>query len=300
MKTERRHELQKNELADWMTQYVEILQNYWQVILAGVIGVMALVWLIAYLATPGPKNSKEWRDYLTELAKPATDDEEGTELAAFGRKNHATTPGLWALQLSADRDLAQGLQQQFVDRTKSKDAFTKAAETYVQVVQDTKDPFLLARANFGAAQAYEGSGELAKAIDYYNAAAKHDGERTIGRESKKRLAYLEKKETAEWFDWFFKHKLEPIAPRPTRTPLPPMKMEMLSPFRDLPDFPELDLPDPEDIERPIQSRPILGPVPPPTSSDKKTETPPAAPEPKTDSKATTPAEPKADPKPAGK
>ena len=286
MKTDRRHELEKNELADFANQSSDILSNYWQAILAGIIGLVALVWFIGYMMTPGARNTKEWRDYLTVLSKSSTDEASADALGSFGRNNRSTTAGLWALALSADRDLAQGLQQQFIDRKKSTEAFNNAAEAYLLVVKDSKDPFLLARANFGAAQAYEGIGDVAKAIDYYHAAAKHDGDKALGRESKRRLALLEKKETAEWYASFFKHPLMPIATRQTKPELP-------NPYRDLPDNPELSLPSPDDVTKPVFTRPIQGPPPPPTAPEKKPETPV---DPTTEKKTETPTEPKAEEK----
>jgi len=271
MKTERRHELQHNELADWVSQSMEILQNYWQLILAGIIGVIALVWLVSYMLTPAPRGGKEWRDYLTAMSD-ASKDKPGEALEPFGNKNRTSTAGQWALQLVADRHLAEGMQQQFIDRDKSKKAFIEAAETYNKVSQDAKDPFLLTRSNYGAAQAYEGAGNLAKAIEYYKLVVTHDKERTLGKEAKRRLTLLEKKETAEWYDWFFKHRLQPVATRP-------QNREMLNPYSDLPDDPELSLPNPEDITKPVFTRPLFGPPPAPRPPEKKPET---APEKKTE------------------
>lgn len=207
MKTQRRHELQHNELADWLGAYADKVRPYTKIGLSLLIGAVVIVAVAMY-----------WRSQ--QRAKLASG------WSAFGRafnsyeqlrsvaEQYPQSPaGLWATEAAADIDLAEGKNELYVNRTVAKERLDLAKEGYEKILAVSRDPVALARARFGLAKVHEsrsGVGlkeyqpedELKLARELYSAVYDADPESALGKASKKRLDYLETEAAEEWYRWF--------------------------------------------------------------------------------------------------
>ena len=92
MKSERRHELQQNELAGWVGKFIEDIRPYATMILGGVAVVVvgAMVW--AYISgTQLAERQAGWSEFHAALASEDVD-----ELLLVAKANEGTRAGYWA------------------------------------------------------------------------------------------------------------------------------------------------------------------------------------------------------------
>ena len=159
MKTERRHELQTNVLADWLGKkiegfqpYFKVIQPYFKSIVA--VSLLLLAAIFAFMVLNGSQSSRQgasWAEFMSAFGQRDAD-----LLDRVADSNEGTTAGLWAKQAMADIQLADGTSQLYMDRDAAAEALDDAAAAYKEVVdQAGKHPMLRRRAMFGLAQANE-------------------------------------------------------------------------------------------------------------------------------------------------
>ena len=154
MKTERRHELQTNELAIWLTSWLEAIKPYSKVLL-GALVLLAAVWFAAaYVRSRGRESESRAWTALFQAYTPSAASDVSEQMADVAKSYPGTPAGLWALQTAADVHLAEGSQQLFRDREQAKQDLQQAQETYDTIAQQATDPMLKQRAMFGAAQCW--------------------------------------------------------------------------------------------------------------------------------------------------
>jgi hypothetical protein len=113
MKSERRHELQTNELADWLGEQVAALRPHAGLITLCVVGaVLALLVAVSYFGSEDRTVARNWSIYFGAFnqREPIKVME---QLASQGK---GTPAALWALQSTGDMHLAQGAGLLFSDR----------------------------------------------------------------------------------------------------------------------------------------------------------------------------------------
>jgi hypothetical protein len=208
MKTERRHELQTNMLADKLAHWIAAAEPYGQMILAGVVAVLVLIFAYLYMSARQTQRLAEgWDQYFV-----AFNSQDGTKLAAIAESYPRTPVAEWARLMTADMMLAQSIQQLFTDKANAVQEIRRAADLYTQLFQNSNEPVILERTTFGLARAYESLGELSKARAPYEAVVKQGG--ALAGLAKERLEDIDRTEVKEFYDWFAKY--EPA--RPTDKP----------------------------------------------------------------------------------
>src|SRR4051794_17569442 len=110
MKSERRHELQHNELADRIAVLLERVLPYGKAILGAILAVVVLA--IAYGAWSNQqlkKTGKSWNELFNVIAfnDPLRRDEDeiAADLDKVAQRNQGTSAALWALMTEANLDL---------------------------------------------------------------------------------------------------------------------------------------------------------------------------------------------------
>ena len=231
MKTERRHELQTNELANWLAGWVETFAPYWK-LLVGACLLLCAVWVaITFVRTNQEKNrAAAWSDLFRQYERGV--DLDG--LASVAQTHADKEAGLWALQTAADVHLAQGTQQLFQDRVQAKTELDEARDTYQSVVDRAKDPLLKQRALFGLAQASESLNDFSTAEQRYREVVEAWPSTAVGELAQTRLEVLQRPATQKWYDWFAKQ--EPVASRLS-------EFEGLQDLSNLPDSPDISVPE---------------------------------------------------------
>lgn len=252
MKSERRHELQTNELADWVGNYVEVCRPYLKTATAVVLAVAAIG--LAYAIVSQRQEAAaglSWEAYFKAVWQ-RDQKEAGTELQRLAEREKGTLPGLWALETEADLDLESGVQKLFRDRDEAMRDLDRAIEHYRAVEKQAAPyPELLARCRYGLAQALEAQGELSEARSKYEEVAKANANSALGKMAERRLKGIKGDHMADFYTWFAKQTPPPPG-KPGGTGLPPLNLD------DLPDRPDLSFgsgKDGEDSKKPATDVP---------------------------------------------
>jgi tetratricopeptide (TPR) repeat protein len=238
MKTERRHELQQNELADWLGDFLIKMRPYGKTALGVLVLAAAGLFAFTYVGGRGRQNQQAaWSDFFdaADTAGPmnpsASENFERTAETYPG-----TLAAAWARQSMGDLRLKSGLQQMFTDRERAQKDLEEARASYERVLAEAQAPMLLQRAHFGLGQAFESLGDFAKAEENFRAIVQRWPDSPIARLANERLDVLKRDATKQWYAWFAEQK---PAARPLSDP---------GLFRDLPnlpDSPDLSLPLPK-------------------------------------------------------
>jgi hypothetical protein len=210
MKSERRHELQHNQLADWLGELIVHAQRYSQAIVATIVGVAVIVGAYVFLSgRTARQEGVAWARYLAASDSSTTDGLESlTNLANLYPKMKG---GQWARLTLADAQLNQGLEQLFNDRAAANLSLSNAVENYQRLRGQKPADDLLERVALGLGRAYEGLNKLNEARDEYGRLIKNYPNSLYVSEARQRLAALDREETRDFYDWFARQDLKPPA-----------------------------------------------------------------------------------------
>ncbi|WP_153557917.1 YfgM family protein [Roseimaritima sediminicola] len=239
MNSERRHELQKNELADALAVFFKKIEPYAPAILTGLIVLVIAALTFGYLQSRAAnQRSDATLSYLLYSNQADLD-----ALAGVERDYPGTPAATLALLAKADIELAEGIDGMYTLRDKSIAQLESAAVDYQQVLEETEEPLIRSRAALGLARAQESLGNVEEAIDAYRQVIEAAETEAMIEAAEERIAQLERPETQEFLAWFAEQKPELIDPAAS------------------PDVPSVDLlPDTPDISLP-QTAPPAAPSP---------------------------------------
>ena len=206
MKSERRHELTTNALADWLGGIIEWIRPY-QTTLLGIVLLATLCAVVVGLLIKRAhdQTAAAWHDLATP--NPAAWD----NLA----KQQPTTPvGCLAGIRAGDQCLLNGWQERYVDQAKANQDLANAVDLYERVQRNASLPLLRERATFGLARALETQGKLVEAAKQYETLKTG----TFADDATKRLKDLQNPETRAFYDHFA--QFNPKPPSPDEAPMP--------------------------------------------------------------------------------
>lgn len=209
MKSERRHELQHNELSDHMGVMAERVRPYTAGIAISVIAILVALGLYSFWkGQQRVQNAEAWEAYY---AATQTLSPDMAKLEDVAKKFPRDNVGLWASIMLADYQLADGAQELFSDRAKANENLAKAVVNYNHVLENTREDVLRERADIGLARAYEAQGELEKARQRYQVLILDSAGSPFALLARERLDHLELAQTKEFYDWFGKQDPKPSA-----------------------------------------------------------------------------------------
>ena len=214
MKSERRHELHHNALADWLSTTLEQLRPYQTTLL----GVVLLVLLGFLAASWWSRHAKEQRTQAWEQTLGAMRTE---NIAVFDDviEHQAGTPvAEMAGVLEGDILAFEGAQKRFVDRAASQTAIDKAILCYQQVIGTGKSPMLQERAAFGLARALETQGKLDEALKKYQEVVEKWPQGTFAAAATQRSEDLQKPAIKKFYDDFAAFTPKPVSPDEGKLP----------------------------------------------------------------------------------
>ncbi len=161
MKSEQRHQLQTNVLANQAGKAIEQAKPYTAITIGGiaVFALLGIGWAIWHNSSL-KANSSAWSEYYFANGKP-------DQLVAVYEDYPSSSAAEWARQAEADSRMEEGLDLVFRDRKTANELFEKAKKNYEVVSESATQPALRARATLGLAQAYESLGDNEKAIAQY-------------------------------------------------------------------------------------------------------------------------------------
>ncbi len=260
--SQKKRELEQNELADALTANLEKLQPYYSrimlVVVAVVLGIVAVVF---WNSTRRSVNEGQWEEYLdsTRFA-----DIRGMEEVA---KIYPDKPaGQLAMLHAADYDFARGSTSLVNDRDEFKDKIRKAIERYEVLVSDKYrvEPLLKRRATFALGHSHESLGEFDKARQYYQQLVDNAPDDPVGKLAAEGLERLADPSVVAIFDKF--KQWQPEMTAPDGGPLLDRRPDISFPGLDAADFPT-----PAATETPAPSEAPAATEPPAPSDDGVTD-----------------------------
>ncbi|NQU24393.1 MAG: tetratricopeptide repeat protein, partial [Candidatus Nealsonbacteria bacterium] len=216
MKGERRHELQHNELADYITGIVSTVKPYFNAILGSVL--LVLVAALSYFWWSGRSVEQEqagWNEFLVQRGKA---DFQLFDLDEFGERHKDTEVSFRVHAFSGDMQLIQGCQNLFVNKAAARDELGQAKEHYTAVRDECDDPVLLLRATFGLARVHEALGAVDQAVERYEEVVQNKewSGTACASQAKKRLESLAQADNKWFYDQFAEYD-----PTPKTNPIDP-------------------------------------------------------------------------------
>lgn len=168
MKTERRHDLETNELARWATVWVEKIKPYSNAIFAGVV---VLLGVVAVGSMWGSSSEAEqeaaWDAYALAIHERDLDMNKMQQVAADPGID-GTVVQAWAFAVWADRQLFLASQGMLIDRESAQKRLESVEKVYSELTQVTGDDQLLNLAHYGLGQVYELQNRFDEAQDEYD------------------------------------------------------------------------------------------------------------------------------------
>jgi hypothetical protein len=246
MKTERRHELEANELAQRLEKVVVRVKPYSSTILT-VIAVGLILWAAySYLQQRNRAGATEAWYVFHQAANIEAPDVNALKLIVT--EYEGAPVANWSRLMIADFSLAQGLEALFNDRSEATKQFETAEENYQGILQSSREEYLIDRAHLGLGRLNESRNELDQAREQYNLIAARSPFHAYAQE---RIKDLETNPTKDFYDWFAEQN-----PKPLSSPVNPL-LEGTSGLG----LPDIGLP-PEgapDSSQPLFPEPILQP-----------------------------------------
>ena len=208
MNSERRHELQENELAAHLSRINKAIEPYSKliavVLAAVVLGVIAM-------ALYQSKASGDRSDATLRLID-ASISQDPTELKQIAASYPNTSAAAWARLYEANALLTESMQKLFVDRPSAEDTIRQARASYNTALSMSDDRILRSRCHFGLARASEALGEIETAIrEYQETVAANESDSMVAL-AERRIASLESPDTQAFVDWFAEQDFSPVDP----------------------------------------------------------------------------------------
>ena len=316
MKTERRHELQTNTLAQSLGEGIVKARPYTNQILLAIGAIIVLFLAVGLFRSQArAKRASAWEAYFLATTDSETSAETEQERLRTVLKDFSDTEMAdWARLTLGDEGLNRGAELITSDKSEAQKNLNAAMEEYRPLADSSSVPQVRDLANYNMGLCYELQGQLDKAEDSYRRV-----KGTMAKLATERADKLKNdEEVQEFYDWFAKaeppRRPVPGGSMPGR--MPPFEAEdpKVVPFDDVPgggDLPPVQLfpektegsnPDanPGDVKLPSLDTPEVPATPatgdPPATEPAPTDAP-AIPEAKpADESASTPEKPAAEAK----
>ena len=226
MKSEKRHQLETNYLADWLARTLKNSEPYQKPVVWAILAVVVLIGAsVAWSKWTHWQTAAAWDEFNIAAATGAP-----SEFDRIAEEHPGTDIAFWSRATAGDIRLDRGSMQIFTDKAAAVGELRKAIDDYAAVIDGSREPQLRQRALFGRARAYEslsgtpqGAGELPKAIaDYEEIAQKYPtgSYATIVGDQLKRLKSQDIKVFYDKFAQFAPKRPVSKEPGPDGKPIP--------------------------------------------------------------------------------
>ncbi|MHC4398394.1 MAG: hypothetical protein ACYTG0_01800 [Planctomycetota bacterium] len=217
MRSEDRHRMQRNELADWLNHFIEQVKPYGRLIA----GVVAVVVIGAAVTVWWTRQSAAQAAFAWQGVHQAWFRGNADRLSQITEQYAGTDAAEWAAVLAGDVYLQEGCQELFRSKEVAVRQLTNAAEHYLAVQKSDRASALVERATFGLGRAYEAlagtqasEGGLQRAIEEYQKIVDQWPDGAYGSMAARRLEDLQQEETKELYDKFVEFDPKPLVPLP--------------------------------------------------------------------------------------
>ena len=229
MSSERRHQLEHNELAVWLFKVNKSIEPYSKQI--AILVSLSIVALLAWSFLSSEEVAKR-SDATLQLIQ-ASGSGDAVMLGQVAESYQGTASGSWAKLYEGQALVSQGIQTIFTDRTGAEELLQQAEDALLSAVNSSTETLLVSRGHYGIAQAREALGEVEKAIESYNQVIQVNESEAMVKRAEARIEALERPESQAFLAWFSEQDFSPPDPS-----LPPT----LPGGNTLPEMPEIGLP----------------------------------------------------------
>ncbi|MEM9364553.1 MAG: tetratricopeptide repeat protein [Planctomycetota bacterium] len=208
MSSQRRHELEENELAGFLGAANEIVEKHSKPLALGVTAlVVAIVGWSLYSSGEAGKRST-----ATLQLVQASSAGDADSLAAIAAEYPDTSAGAFARLYHGSQQMAAGISALFTSPDEAEELLGDAESSFRQALQIGTDPTLASRAHLGLAQIAESRGEVEDAIASYEAAAQIGESEALIKQVEDRIALLRSQEGKSFLAWFQEQDFSPADP----------------------------------------------------------------------------------------
>ena len=212
MKSERRHELEKNELAVWLTNAIEQVRPYTTAILGAVLAVLIVVFAVSLWNRHAASHaSGAWDAYFAALVSP----DSIAELEKVAEAHAGSPVCYWATVAASDQRKARGCDQLLTNRGAAEQQLHEAINGYQAVLKGASAPMLLEQASFGLARAYEALGKLEDAGENYEKVIEQWPQGAFAASARQRLADIRSPAIQEFYRKLAKYTPKPASAGPS-------------------------------------------------------------------------------------
>lgn len=168
MKTERRHDLETNELARYTAEGIEKVKPFSGQLLGVALFVVGGFILYSFWnSSNDSKAAAAWTDYF--LAFSTTDQEMvNLQRVALNDRHGGTVMQEWAHVTWADRQTALASYQYLSDREATQERLATVSSIYEELIKGATEPQVVNRARFGLGRVYEMQNRLEDARKLYD------------------------------------------------------------------------------------------------------------------------------------
>lgn len=208
MKSEHRHQLQKNDLADRLEGAIEWSKRNSQMLAGVVVGIAVTLGIFYYLRNRWEEGAVAgWNEFFSAAGRNDTG-----LLASLATREGNELPGQMANLMLADTDYNNGVELMNTDRAAAEEQLNAAKNKYSQVRNSSTDPLVRQRTTLGLARYYEALGLLdgEGAIKEYETLLKEDPAGPYADLAKRKIESLNESATKAFATWYQEHK--PLPP----------------------------------------------------------------------------------------
>ena len=205
MQSDRRHELESNDLAESVTAVTERIRPYIGTIGLGVVALAlaAAAWSLVE-SRRRTASEESW-----DACVAAMNSGQAAALADTAARYRGTPAAQWAGLVLADGALSEGTQLLFTDRPRGEERLRTAVSAFRELLDSAPPRLVAERATFGLAKARESLGSLEEARRGYEAVMKDYPGSAVERFAEARISALDREATRQWYDWFAQQKPAP-------------------------------------------------------------------------------------------
>ncbi len=205
MKSEERHHLAENDLAQILDRWLKKIEPYSNQILLGIlIGTVAILGILFFARSGASASEEAW----TKFAAAESADDYATVADDYPHSNVTT----WARLRAGELYLAQGMQTAVSDRKSTTERLEQAESSFNQVLQaQSVSPEAREQALYGLAVVKEtlSDGNTQPAVETYEELLKSFPDSRFAGLAKHRVDALKTEEAQSFYAWFDKQERRP-------------------------------------------------------------------------------------------
>ena len=218
-KTERRHELQQNELAAYLEKVNKQIEPYSKPILGVVLVVMAVgIGWSFYSSEQEADSSFATLELIKATSAQMIDPE---DLDTVNSEFPETSAGKLAKLYQGLALVNEGNDLIYEDTESATETLKEGIEVLTSVAEGNNDPLIKSRAYLGIALAQTTLGDTEAAVAAYEKVKKADESEAMVEYAANRIATLTSTATKEFSDWFKDTSFEVVTPANPDPSLPP-------------------------------------------------------------------------------